>query len=413
MPSLETVIASTLGMPEATITDEHLPDARFARGSSAAIAPATTKDPTVHRGLDGVTFDRTTITKIDSEGGALLYRGYSVGELVSCSDFEQVAYLLLHGELPSPDELAELRHELRTHRRIPDEVIAILRGLVAAHPMDALRTAVSALATFDPDRHDSSPAATLRKGLRLIAQMPTIVATFHTLRQGDRPRMPREDLDPASDFMYQLFGGRPTQETRDALHADFILHADHGANASTFTARVVTGTGADVHAAVTAAIAAFAGPLHGGAVENVLAMAREIGHPSRAADYVRACRAAGKPVMGFGHRIYKVEDPRARELLALAEHLAQSRGERLLLDTLLAVVEAMQPQASHGLVVNVDLYASVVYHLLGIPDDLSVPVFVVGRIAGWIAQVLEQQSANILIRPRLAYVGTPRRSYPR
>jgi len=270
---------------------------------------------------------------------------------------------------------------------------------------------VSALATFDPDRDDSSPAATLRKGVRLIARVPTIVATFHTLRQSDRPRIPREDLDPASDFMYQLFGGRPTHETRDALHADFILHADHGANASAFATRLVTANGADVHAAVTAALAAFAGPLHGGAVDNVLRMAREIGHPSRATDYVDACRAAGKPVIGFGRRIYQLEDPRTRELLALAEHLAQSRGDRLLLDTLLAVVEAMRPEL--GLVANVDLYASIVYHLLGIPDDLAMPLFVVGRIAGWIAQILEQQSAGIAIRPRLAYVGAQRRAYPR
>jgi citrate synthase len=272
---------------------------------------------------------------------------------------------------------------------------------------------VSALAAFDPDRHDGSLAATWRKGLRLIAQMPTLVAAFHVLREGGTPRAPRVDLDPAADFLYQLFGDEPPAESRRVLHADFILHADHGANASTFAARVVTGTGADLHAAITAAIATFAGPLHGGAVENVLRMAHEIGHPDRAADYVRACRAAGKPVMGFGHRVYKVEDPRAQHLLALAESLATARGDRLLLDTLLAVVEAMRPMASHGLVVNVDLYASVIYHLLGIPDDLSVPVFVIGRIAGWVAQVIEQQSANILIRPRMHYVGAPARAYPR
>ncbi len=385
---------------------------RLARGSQANLPASVAHD--LKRGLDGVAFDQSTITSIDSAQGALRYRGYAIGELVAHSHFEETAYLLLFGELPAPGALADFQHTLRAQRSLPPAIVQLLAALTVAHPMDALRTAVSALAAFDPDRHDASPAAALRKGLRLIAQLPTIVATFHQLRTGvhlDALRQPSPDLDPADDFLYELFGVLPAADAHAVLHADLILHADHGANASTFAARVVTSTGGDVHGAVTAALAAFSGPLHGGAVENVLKMAREIGSPANAAAYVGARRTAGEPVMGFGHRVYKVEDPRAIELRHLATVFATARGETLLLEILEAVVAAMHPQASHGLVVNVDLYASVIYHLLGIPDDLSVPMFVVGRIAGWIAQILEQLAANILIRPRLAYVGTPLRPY--
>ncbi len=393
--------------------DEPLTHRRLARASTAAFAPTEHARTTqvIHRGLDGVVFDHTTITAIDSHQGTLRHRGYAISELVAHAHFEEMVYLLLYGELPTPHALAELQQRLRTERELPKPIVQLLGGLTAAHPMDALRTAVSALGAHDPERHDPSFEAALRKGIRLIAQVPTMIATFHALRMGVRPRKPSRELDPASDFLRQLFGSLPDEETRAILHKDLILHADHGANASTFAARVVTSTGSDIHAAVTAALAAFAGPLHGGAVEHVIKMAREIGYPSRAPAYVAAKRAAGEPVMGFGHRVYKVEDPRAVELKRLATQLATSRGDTHLLDVLEAVVNAMRPRATHGLVVNVDLYASVIYHLLGIPDDLSVPVFVVGRIAGWVAQVLEQMSANILIRPRLAYVGSPPRSY--
>jgi len=357
-------------------------------------------------------FDRTTITSIDSARGALHHRGYAIGELVARSHFEETAYLLLFGELPAAHELADFQRAVRAQRALPPAVIQLLGALASAHPMDALRTAVSALAAFDPDRHDASPGAALNKGIRLIAQLPTIVATFHRLRWGAVVHGPSPELDPAEDFLHQLFGRVPDADARAVLHQDLILHADHGANASTFAARVVTSTGADLHGAITAALAAFSGPLHGGAVENVLKMAREIGHPACAAAYVAARRAAGEPVMGFGHRVYKVEDPRAIALRRLAARLAASRGDTRLFEILEAVVLAMQPQASHGLVVNVDLYASVIYHLLGIPDDLSVPVFVIGRIAGWVAQILEQLAGNILIRPRMAYIGAPPRAFP-
>ena len=359
----------------------------------------------IHRGLSGVYLDRTRTTFIDGREGTLLYRGYSIHDLAEHSTFAEVAYLLVHGELPTQAQYAAFDADLRGWRALPPPVIEVIDRVRDAHPMDVLRTALSALSGFDPDRADDSAEATARKGLRLTAQAATVVATHHALREGRAPVTPDESLPHAANFLYMLTGEPPSERASALLDKDFVLHADHGSNASAFTARVVAGTGADVHGAITAAVAALSGPQHGGAAENVMAMAEAIGEPERAAEYVRDLRARRQPVMGFGHRVYRAEDPRARHLREDVRQLSIEMEEPQWYAILEAVQEAMRPYGRLGVHVNVDFYAGVIYHLLGIPQDLFVPIFVLGRVPGWTAQLLEQYEHNILIRPLLQYTG--------
>ncbi len=365
----------------------------------------------IHRGLKGVYFDRSSVCFIDGRAGELLYRGYSIHGLAEHSTFEETCYLLLHGELPTRDQLASLDAQLRAARRLPDEAYSIIRSLKAAHPMDVLRTTVSALAAFDPEVADNSAAATLRKGIRLTSQVPMIVAAHDHIRNGREPVAPDPGLGHAANFLHMLKGRPPTPQAARLMDMDMILHAEHGSNASAFAARVVAGTEANLHAAMTAAIAALSGPAHGGAAENVMRMAQEIGDPARAADYVKAKRANKEAVMGFGHRVYRTEDPRARHMRAGVEHLSREMGQPQWYQILAALVEAMKPYARHGVNVNVDFYAGVVYFLNGIAEDLFVPIFAIGRVPGWTVQVIEQMQNNILIRPLTQYSGPPRREY--
>jgi citrate synthase len=277
--------------------------------------------------------------------------------------------------------------------------------------MDVLRTAVSALAAFDPETADKSREATLRKGVRLTSQVPMIVAAHERVRQGREPVRTDDTLGHAANLLWMLKGARPGEDAARLIDRDLVLHAEHGSNASSFAARVVVGTQADLHAAMTAAVAALSGPAHGGAAEDVMKMAEEIGDPSRAADYVRAKRKAGEPVTGFGHRVYRAEDPRARHMRAGVETLSKEMGQPVWYEILQAVVAAMAPYARHGVSVNVDFYSGVVYHLLGIPRDLFVPLFAVGRVPGWTVQALEQLDNNILIRPLTLYTGPSPRPY--
>ena len=366
---------------------------------------------TIHRGLQGVYFDRSSTSFIDGRAGTLLYRGYSIHELAEHATFEEVAYLLLYGELPARAQLAAFDGELRAARAVPAPVVEMLRALRDAHPMDALRTATSALAAFDPESRDNSVAATLRKGARLTAQVPTLVMAHHAIREGREPVAPRADLAHAANFLHMLRGREPSVEAAQLMDKDFVLHAEHGANASSFAARVIAGTQANLHAAITGAIAALSGASHGGAAENVMLMAQEIGEPERAAAYVKQLRADGKPVMGFGHRVYKTEDPRAQHLRAGVEQLSREMGEPRWYAILEAVQEAMRPYARLGVNVNVDFFAGVIYYLNGFPPDLFVPIFAVGRVPGWTAQVAEQLEHNILIRPLTQYDGPPERPY--
>ena len=371
----------------------------------------TTEQVTLHRGLQDVYLDRTETSFIDGKAGVLEYRGYSIHDLAGRSTFEETAYLLLNGELPGKDQLAEFDAQLKASRQVPPQVYDVIRAVQNAHPMDALRTAASAAAVFDPDRHDNSDAANLRKGIRLTAQFPTIVMAHNAMRQGKKPVPPDLKLSHAANFLYMLNGEAPTPDTARLLDKDFIIHAEHGVNASSFTARVVTGTSADFHSSITAAVAALSGPAHGGAAEDVMNMAIEIGEPERAADYVKDLLARGGRVTGFGHRVYRVEDPRARHLREGVQRLSEERGEPKWFAILEAVVQAMQPYARRGIHVNVDFYAGAIYHLLGVPHDLFVPVFALGRVPGWTAQIAEQFKHNILIRPLLQYVGPRERDY--
>ncbi len=365
----------------------------------------------LHRGLKGVYFDRSRVCFIEGRKGELLYRGYSIHDLAQRSTFEETCYLLLKGELPERAQLEAFEAELKSARMLPAAVYDIIGTVQRAHPMDVLRTAVSALAAFDPEVADKSPEATLRKGVRLTSQVPMIVAAHEHIRNGRAPVPPEPSLGHAANFLYMLKGKAPSADAARLMDTDMILHAEHGSNASSFTARVVAGTEANLHAAVTAAIAALSGPAHGGAAENVMRMAQEIGDASKAGDYVRRKRANKEPVMGFGHRVYRAEDPRARHMRAGVERLSHEMGQPQWYQILEALVEAMKPYARHGVNVNVDFYAGVVYFLNDIAEDLFVPIFAVGRVPGWTVQVLEQMENNILIRPLTLYSGPGPRAY--
>ena len=365
----------------------------------------------IHRGLKGVYLDRSSATFIDGRAGELRYRGYSIHDLAEHSNFEETAYLLLEGALPTRSQLDAFDAELKAGRYLPDPVYDVIRTVKNAHPMEVLRTAVSALSAFDPDAADKSPEATLRKGVRLTSQVPMIVTAHHHIRNAREPVAPSPSLGHAANFLYMLKGEAPSDEAAKLMDTDMVLHAEHGSNASSFTARVVTSTDADLHAAVTAAIAALSGPAHGGAAENVMRMAQEIGDPAKAQDYVNAKRKNREPVMGFGHRVYRAEDPRARHVRAGVQKLSREMGQPQWYEILQAVVAAMSRYARHGVNVNVDFYSGVAYFLHGVPEDLFVPIFAIGRVPGWTLQVLEQLERNILIRPLLAYDGPDLRPY--
>jgi citrate synthase len=363
----------------------------------------------IQRGLKGVYFDRSPCTFIDGKAGELRYRGYSIHDLAEHSSFEETAWLLLNGELPSKQQLAGFDADLKAARKLPAQILDIILAVKAAHPMDVLRTAASALSAFDPETADNSREATLRKAVRLTSQVPMIVAAHSCMREGQEPVPADQALSHAANLLWMSTGKKPSADAALLIDRDLILHAEHGSNASSFAARVVIGTEANLHAAIVAAIAALSGPAHGGAAEDVMKMAEEIGDPSRAADYVKERRKRGIAVTGFGH--HRAEDPRARHMRAGVERLSKEMGQPKWFEILQAVVAAMVPYARHGVNVNVDFYSGVVYHLLGIKRDLFVPIFAIGRVPGWVVQVLEQLENNILLRPLTLYNGPDARAY--
>ena len=287
----------------------------------------TSNEPRIYRGLKDVYFERSETTFIDGKAGELRYRGYSIHDLAQNSCFEETAYLLVHGELPTAAQLGAFDVELKAARVLPAEILDVIRLVRGAHPMDVLRTAVSALAAFDPETADTSRAATIRKGVRLSSQVPMIVAAHERIRNGLDPLAPDPALGHAANFLWLLKGAKPSVDAAKLLDTDLVLHAEHGSNASSFTARVVVGTDANIHAAVTAAIAALSGPAHGGAAEDVMRMAEEIGDPSNTPAFVKAKRAAKEPITGFGHRVYRAEDPRARHMREGVKRLSKEMGE--------------------------------------------------------------------------------------
>ena len=365
----------------------------------------------INRGLKGIYFERSAVSHIDGAAGELSYRGYSIHDLATQSTFEEVAFLLIYGELPTQDELAAFDAKLKAARVLPPEVMDVIRATQGGHPMDVLRTAVSALAALDKRAQDTDEAAFIENGLRLTSQVPMIVAAHHAIRNGRTPVQPDMDLGHAANWLWMLKGEKPSVDAARLADVDFILHAEHGSNASAFAARVTIGTDADLHGAIVTALSTLAGPAHGGAAEDVMKMVTEIGEPENAAAYVKAKRAKREAVTGFGHRVYRAEDPRARHMRDGVEKLSREMGEPKWYEILQAVVAEMKPYARHGLNVNVDFYSGVIYQLHKIPMDLYVPIFAIGRVPGWVIQCVEQKRSNILIRPLTVYNGADMRSY--
>jgi len=367
-------------------------------------------------GLEDVIAGRSAICRVDGEAGRLYYRGYEVGDLTAHAPFEDVTALLWLGELPAALESERFKARLAAARGLPAPVRDLLQSLPRdTHPLDALRTAVSLAATFDPDTRASDPEANFRKAVRLTALVPETVAAWQRIRNGQAPVSAPTSLSHAAYFLNLVDGRAPSPEVARVLDVVLILHADHELNASTFAARVAVATLADLHAAIVSAISTLKGPRHGGANEDVLAMLLEIGQPSRAERFVESRLGAraglskherGNPQMrvpGFGHRVYRVDDARARVLRGMAKSMAEATGRQKLFEVAERVYDAMRARTT--LPVNVDFFSAVVYDALGIPPDFCTSIFAVGRVAGWCAHALEQFADNRLIRPRAEYIG--------
>jgi citrate synthase len=365
----------------------------------------------INRGLKGIYFERSAVSHIDGSAGTLSYRGYSIDALATQSTFEEVSYLLIYGDLPTQAELADFDAKLKDARELPASIYDVIRATKDGHPMDVLRTATSALAALTPTSQDVSVDAFIENGIKLTSQVPMIIAAHDRVRNGLDPVAADKTLSHAANWLWMLKGEKPSDDAARLADVDFILHAEHGSNASSFAARVTIGTEANLHGAIVTALSTLAGPAHGGAAEDVMTMVREIGTPENAASYVKAKRANREAVTGFGHRVYRAEDPRARHMREGVRKLGEEMGAPEWYAILQGVVDAMKPYARHGLNVNVDFYSGVVYQLHGIPMDLYVPIFAIGRMPGWIIQCIEQLEGNILIRPLTLYNGAEPRDY--
>ncbi len=358
----------------------------------------------VKAGLQDLVIATSSICSIDGTRGQLTYGGYDIHDLAEHATFEEVVYLLWHGQLPRRAEMAELKQQFVEHRRLGPEIVELLRRLPPPqHPMETLRTVISALSLYDAEAEDMSEEANRRKALRLTAQMGSIVAAFGRLREGKEPVAPDPELDHAANFLYMLKGEKPHREDARWFDVALILHADHSFNASTFAARVTASTLSDMHSAITSAIGTLKGPLHGGANEQVMRMLLEIGSVEGAEAYVKNLLARKKKVMGFGHRVYRTEDPRATVLRKMSEELGRRTGQPQWYEMSRRIEETMIREKNIN--ANVDFYSASSYYVLGIPVDLYPLIFAVSRISGWTAHALEQYANNRLIRPLAEYVG--------
>jgi citrate synthase len=376
-------------------------------GSETLTGQATAE---IERGLEGVVIGKSAITFIDGNQGILRYRGIDIHELAKKSTYEEVVYLLWNAKLPNKKELADFKKNLAKHRPLPKEVKALLKSLPKnSNPMDAARTAASLIATYPAKKHETFEESNRRRARELTATLPTIVAGFQRIRKGKPLVNPHPELGHASNFLFGLFGKKPDEISRKAFDTISILYADHEMNASTFTAVVTTSTLADLGGAVTAAIAALAGPLHGGSNQKVMEMLEKIGSVDRVHQYVEDELSAGRKIMGFGHRIYHTFDPRAVILKGVAEELTKRNGQRKWLDIALRLEEDVW-EKKH-LRPNVEFYAAVVLNELGVPKDLMPAVFACNRVAGWIAHIYEQYADNRIIRPLTEYVGPSETPY--
>lgn len=361
-------------------------------------------------GLEDVVAGTSEVCFIDGKEGRLVYCGYDVRDLAEHSTFEEVVFLLWNKRLPSQAELDDLDRQLRMQRALPPGVLQVLRATTGdVHPMAALRTAVSAIGHFDPEAEDNSREANIRKAIRLTAQMATAVCAWQRLREGKEPVAPRSDLSHAANFLYMLLGQEPDAYEARVFDVALILHADHELNASTFAARVITATEADMYSAIAGAVGALKGPLHGGANEAVMRMLLEVGTPEAAESWVRQALQEKRKISGFGHRVYKVKDPRAYILENMAREMTRRSGNTTWFDMCLRIEKVMAEEKQ--IYPNVDFFSGATYYSMGVPIDLFTPIFAVSRISGWTAHILEQQANNRLIRPRAEYVGPIDQSY--
>jgi citrate synthase len=355
-------------------------------------------------GLRGVVAASTAIGDVNGERGELIYEGLNIHDLAEHSTFEEVIFLLWHGHLPKRAELEELRRQLGECYALPAEILELMRRLPAdAEPMDTLRTIVSALDFYDTGAREGSSEGHLRTATRLTAQLPTIVATIGRLREGKERVGPKPELNIATNFLYMLRGEMPSEEEARIFDVCLILHADHELNASTFTARVVAATLADIYGAVTAAIAALSGPLHGGANTNVMKTLLAIDEVENVESYIKQALAGKEKIMGFGHAVYRTEDPRATHLRKFSREVGERAGVTKWHDISRKVEEVVMREK--GLYPNVDFYSASTYYMMGIPLELYTPIFAVSRISGWTGHILEQYANNRIIRPRAEYTG--------
>jgi citrate synthase len=369
-----------------------------------------TDKPAPSKGLEGVVAATTKLSDVRGMAGELIYCGYNINELAGKATYEEVVHLLHRGKLPNAEELASLKAELSAARNLPEGVVELIKQLPKdASPMRAIRTVVSALACYEPPEAQDSIEDQATRAIKLIAQVPVITAYFHLARQG-KP-LPKSDstLGEAANFLYLIDGEKPSEAKEKTIDMCYILHADHGMNASTFSARVTIATLSGMYSAITSAIGTLKGPLHGGANEGVIKMLQEIGSVDKVDAFVEDCLKNKKKIMGIGHRVYKVLDPRAPHLKAMAEKLSGELGETKWLDMSERIRDLMVSEKN--LHPNVDFYSATVYYSLGIPTDLFTPVFAIARTSGWTAHVLEQLSDNRLIRPKSLYDGPDNLKY--
>jgi citrate synthase len=373
-------------------------------------AQASVRDMSnTNKGLEGVVIGQTTISQVLGEAGQLIYGGYRIEDLAANTTFEEVCHLLWYGDLPDARQLGALRERFADNMVIDDATLDVVRAVAArSHPMAALRTAISALAAADPDAEDMSPEANDRKAVRLTAQVITLTAAIERVRRSEDPIAPRRDLGLAANLLYMMHGGDPDDLSERIIDASLILHAEHGMNASTFSARVTASTLADMHSAVTSAIGTLKGTLHGGANERVMQMLLRIERPENAAQWVRDALGRGEKIMGFGHRVYRTLDPRAPILKTLAEQLLGRGGDTRWLEISEIIQSTMREEMDRKgkkIYPNVDFFSASVYYTLGIPLDLFTNLFACARMSGWTAHVIEQLKDNRLIRPKAEYTG--------
>ncbi|NMC06313.1 MAG: citrate synthase [Candidatus Lokiarchaeota archaeon] len=364
----------------------------------------------LHPGLKEIYIDNTKISYIDGDKGRLYYRGYSIETLVENSTFEEVVFLLIHGHLPSRYELFTIKDTLRNERDLPDRVLMILKSFPRETTrIEILRTIISALALFDPDDYDYSTEANIRKGLRIIAKIPTIMAYSHRIKSNLPIIEPDPELSHAGNFYYMVTGNRPDKEIEKAFDKALILQSEHGSNASSFAARVTVSTLSDIYSAVVSAIGALRGPLHGGANERVILMLKEIGEPEKTEEFIMEKLNKHERIMGFGHRIYKTRDPRADIYEVMANYYCEKTGNQKLIEISKKMCEVMMRERK--LSPNVDFYSASFSYAIGLPILLFTPLFAASRSAGWVAQTLEQLENNVLIRPLMRYQGDIDRKY--